>query len=174
MEEQKRRFDMQCKLTWLVLLGATIAIFAGSALATPSQGFTGTTLATGPLNSIDIASFFMNNDKLWFSMLKTKGKSDAYVLDNVWQPGGYTGWHTHPAWTLIIVKSGAITQYEADDPSCTPHVYTAGMVFVDPGGNHVHNVRNEGDVPAEVLAVRLVPSGQKGLIDAPAPGNCPF
>jgi len=165
---------MQLKATWLVLLGAVIATFAGSALATESQGFTGTTLATGPLDSVDVVNHFMNNDKLWFSFLKTKGKSDVYVLDNVWQPGGYTGWHTHPSWTLVIVKAGAITQYQADDPSCTPHVYTAGMVFVDRGGSHVHNVRNEGEVPAEVIAVRLIPTGQKGAIDEPDPGNCRF
>jgi quercetin dioxygenase-like cupin family protein len=165
---------MKRKVTWLVLLGVAFATFAGSALATQSQGFTGTTLATGPLDAVDVASYFMNNDKLWFSLLKTKGKSDTYVVDNVWQPGGYTGWHTHPAWTLVIVKAGAITQYQADDPSCTPHVYTAGMVFVDRGGSHVHNVRNEGDVPAEVIAFRLVPTGQKPAIDEPDPGNCPF
>jgi len=166
---------MQRTLMWRFLIGAAILATAGSALATPSSGFAGTTLAKGPLNATDVASFFIDgNQKIWFSLLKTKGISDAYVADNVWQPGGYTGWHTHPAWTLVIVTSGAITQYEADDPTCTPHVYTAGMTFIDRGGTHVHNVRNEGTVPAEVIAVRLVPTGQKPLIDEPAPGNCPF
>lgn len=166
---------MQKKLTWLVLVSAAILAFASNALATQSQGFTSKTLAKGSLDAVDVANFFMNDDdKLWFAKLKTKGTSDAYVLDNLWDIGGYTGWHTHPTWTLIIVISGAITQYQADDPNCTPHVFTAGMSFVDRGGTHVHNVRNEGNVPAEVLAVRLLPAGQKGSIDEPAPGNCPF
>ena len=77
---------------------------------------------------------------------KTKGNSDGYFLTNVWQPGGTTGWHTHPGHTLIIVTAGAVTHYDGDDPNCTPHVYTAGMTFVDLGGTHVHIVRNEGNV----------------------------
>ena len=49
-----------------------------------------------------------------------------YVQSNVWQPGGSTGWHTHPGHSLIIVTAGTVTAYEGDDPDCTPHVYTAG------------------------------------------------
>jgi hypothetical protein len=58
--------------------------------------------------------------------------------------GGTTGWHTHPGHSLIIVTAGAVTAYEGNDPSCKPTVYTVGMGFVDPGGGHVHNIRNEG------------------------------
>jgi Cupin domain len=115
-----------------------------------------------------------NASNVWMSKQMTKGLSDGAVLSNVWQPGGTTGWHTHPGHTLIFVTAGAVTQYQADDPSCTPHVYTAGMAFVDHGGEHVHIVRNEGAVAAQAIAIRLVPAGQPGRIDVPAPGNCPF
>jgi hypothetical protein len=57
------------------------------------------------------------------------------VQNNVWQPGGTTGWHTHPGHSLIIVTAGTVTAYEGNDPDCTPHVYTQGMGFVDPGGD---------------------------------------
>lgn len=166
---------MKRRLTGFVLLSSMILSSAGGALATPSSGFTSTTLAKGQIGSFDVSSYFISDKgKLWLSLQKTMGKSDSYVLSNVWQPGGSTGWHTHPAATLVIVTSGAITQYEADDPNCTPHVYTAGMAFLDRGGSHVHNVRNEGMVEAQVVAVRLVPTGRPGLIDAPDPGNCHF
>ena len=166
---------MRKRLKCLVLLSAAIVATAGSALATSSKGFTSTTLAQGTFAPIDVTSYFISDKgKLWLSWQKTKGKSDGYVLTNVWQPGGSTGWHTHLGHTLIIVTAGAVTQYEGDDPSCTPHVYTAGMTFVDRGGSHVHIVRNEGTVEAQVIAVRLIPAGQPGRIDAPAPGNCPF
>jgi len=108
------------------------------------------------------------------SLQKTKGSSDVYVQDNVWQPGGDTGWHTHLGHSLIIVKAGTITAYEGDDPECSPTVYTAGMGFVDPGGGHVHILRNEGTVAAETIAVQLIPAGQPRRIDAPDPGNCHF
>jgi len=166
---------MRKKLKSLVLLGAAIVASAGSALATPPQGFTSTTTAQGQFASFDVSNYFISDKgKLWLSSQKTKGKSDGYFLTNVWQPGGTTGWHTHPGHTLIIVTAGTITHYDGDDPNCTPHVYTAGMTFVDRGGTHVHIVRNEGGIEAQVIAFRLIPAGQPGRIDAPDPGNCPF
>ena len=166
---------MRKSLKYLVLLSAAIMATAGSTLATSSKGFTSTTLAQGTFAPIDVTSYFISDKgKLWLSWQKTKGKSDGYVLTNVWQPGGSTGWHTHLGHTLIIVTAGAVTQYEGDDPSCTPHVYTTGMTFVDRGGRHVHIVRNEGTVEAQVIALRLIPAGQPGRIDAADPGNCHF
>jgi hypothetical protein len=166
---------MRKKLGWLVLLGAAIVAAAGSALATPPEGFTSVPIAQGRFAAFDVSNYFVSDKgKLWLSWQKTKGKSDGYVLTNVWQPGGSTGWHTHLGHTLIIVTAGTVTHYEGDDPICTPHVYTAGMTFIDRGGSHVHIVRNEGDVEAQVVAVRLIPAGQPGRIDAPDPGNCHF
>src|SRR4051794_31976669 len=79
-----------------------------------------------------------------------------------------------PGPSLVTVKAGTITRYEGDDRSCTPEVLTAGQSFVDPGGDHVHILRNEGTVPAETIAVQIVASGAPRKIDMPAPGNCPF
>ena len=171
---------MRRKLTCAVLLSAGImatALFlARPVMATPPDGFTSTTIAQGQFAEIKALSQFRqpNPPHLWRSRQRTRGLSDGYVLNNTWQVGGTTGWHTHLGHTLIIVTAGTVTAYEGNDPSCTPHVYTAGMTFVDEGGDHVHIVRNEGDVEAQVIAVRLIPTGQPGRIDSPAPGNCPF
>jgi hypothetical protein len=171
---------MRRKLSCLGLLAAAMmvtALFhATPAMATPPSGFTSTTLAQGQFTEINAFNQFRqpNPPHLWRSRQRTRGLSDGYVLNNVWQPGGTTGWHTHLGHTLIIVTAGTVTAYEGNDPSCTPTVYTTGMTFVDEGGDHVHIVRNEGDVEAQVIAVRLIPTGQPGRIDAPAPGNCPF
>jgi hypothetical protein len=168
---------MRTKLM-LVLFSAAIAVtglyYAKPALATPGQGFTSTVLAQGQFGEINVFNQFIppSAKNIWLSLQKTKGVSDGSVLVNVWQPGGSTGWHTHLGHTLIFVTAGAVTQYEGDDPTCTPHVYTAGMSFVDAGGDHVHLVKNEGTVVAQVIAVRLIPAGQPGRIDAPDPGNC--
>jgi hypothetical protein len=67
-----------------------------------------------------------------------------------------------------------VTVYEGDDPDCKPSVYAKGMGFVDAGGTHVHNIRNEGDVDAQTVAVQLIPAGQTRRVDAAAPGTCPF
>ena len=176
---------MRRKLVWFVLSAGMMvtALFqATPAMATDPVGFSSTTIAKGQFGDIDAFSRFVQpvpapdwtKKEIWHSRQKTKGLSDGYVLNNVWQPGGSTGWHTHLSHTLIIVTAGAVTQYQADDPTCTGTVYTVGMTFVDHGGVHVHIVRNEGAVEAQVVAVRLIPAGQPGRIDAPDPGNCHF
>ena len=116
----------------------------------------------------------MHTPPHWQAKINTKGRSDLYVQSNVWAPGGTTGWHTHPGPSLIIVTAGAVTAYDGDDPTCTPHVYSQGMGFVDPGGTHVHVLRNEGNVEASTIAVQLVPTAAIRRIDAADPGNCPF
>jgi hypothetical protein len=98
----------------------------------------------------------------------------VYVESNVWQAGGSTGWHTHPGHSLIIVTEGTLTGYEGDDPDCKPHVYTQGMGFVDHGGDHVHILRNEGDVVAKTVAVQIITAAAVRRIDVADPGNCHF
>ena len=175
---------MRFKLMWGVVIGAMLATameFSGRLLATPGSGFAASTIAQGRFDDIDVASQVLREfgdttpkKDLWLSLQKTKGPSDLFVQNNLWVPGGYTGWHTHPGHSLIIVTEGAISAYDGDDPSCTPTVYTAGMGFVDAGGDHVHNLRNEGTVNARTVAVQLIPADAIRRIDAPAPGNCPF
>jgi hypothetical protein len=147
--------------------------WAGIAQATPPSGFVGTTLAVGRFDEIDARNMVLPPN-FWQAKLRTQGQSDLYVQSNVWQPGGTTGWHTHPGHSLITVTAGTVTAYEGDDPSCTPHVYTQGMGFVDDGGDHVHVIRNEGAVEARTITVQLIPAAAIRRIDAPAPGNCAF
>ena len=140
---------MRRKLTWVGLFSAVIMItaffFAVHVSATPAVGFVGTTLALGRFGEIDVFNHFIlpnvpqaghegherHKNNIWLSSQKTKGLSDVYVQNNVWQPGGSTGWHTHPGHSLIIVTAGTITAYEGDDLECKPTVYTQGMGFVD-------------------------------------------
>lgn len=180
---------MKKKMTGVVLFVVAIAITAlyhtKKAQATPASNFVGTTIALGHFGNIDVSNRYVlptvtktddNEKNVWLSRQKTKGDSDLYVQSNVWQPGGSTGWHTHLGHSLIIVTAGTITAYMGDDPTCTPTVYTQGMGFVDPGGNHVHILRNEStDVVASTMAIQLIPAGAPRRVDIPtAPGNCPF
>jgi len=156
--------------TFLAALVIVTVGTTGIALATTGVGISTTQIVMGHFDSIRLKA----DDGSFKVKLDTKGESDVYVVSNVIQPGGNTGWHTHPGPSLITVKSGTITAYEGDDPTCTPTVYTAGQGFVDPGGEHVHILRNEGTVPAETIAVQIVARGAARRIDMPAPGNCPF
>ncbi len=155
-------------------LAACVA-YAGTVLATPSSGFSGTTLAKATYG--DIFSQVHTIPAAWDELISTRGASDLYVQQNTWQPGGSTGWHTHPGPSFVIVTQGTVTVYDGNDATCTPHVYTAGTAnnsFMDPGDGHVHLVRNETSAVAQTIAVQLVPSGAARRQDAPDPGNCPF
>jgi cupin domain len=190
---------MRRKMMGVTLLGAAIAITGlyqeNDVLATPSSGFSSSTLALGKFGSIEAFNEAILEDpstgkkSLWLSSQKTKGTSDVYVQSNVWKSMSdngnvvaSSGWHTHPGHSLIIVTMGTVTVYEGDDRACTPHVYTAGMGFVDPGGDHVHNIRNESQVEqARTVVVQLIPARLDGSSsagdrrkDAEDPGNCPF
>jgi quercetin dioxygenase-like cupin family protein len=109
----------------------------------------------------------------WKAQLKTHGRSDVYVVDNKFPPGASTGWHSHAGPSLILVVAGTVTNYRGDDPRCRPQVYGAGAGFVDPGGGHLHMLRNESGAPAETIAVQLLPQGADRRIAAEAPPNCP-
>jgi len=100
------------------------------------------------------------------------GPSDVHVTTNTVGPGGYSGWHTHPGPSFVVVKSGTATVYDGDDPTCTPRVIEQGGWFTDPGGGHVHLVRNETPVNLVLAAFQIVPTGAQRRIDAPSPGFC--
>ena len=179
-EEKMRR-----KLMWSLVVGAVIvtaAEYVENLHATPAFGFSGTTISVGRLQEFDVMHQALTGSpgeshlgkNVWLSLQKTKGPSDLYVQSNVWAPGGTTGWHSHPGHSLITVTAGAVTNYDADDPTCTPTVYTAGMAFVDHGGDHAHVIRNEGFVEARTTAVQLIPAGATRRIDADANPACPF
>jgi hypothetical protein len=190
---------MRRRITGLVLFGAAIAVtvlsYSRHVGATAQSGVSTLITAKSTLAPFEVFNHAIvpnpkgdgDNDRddkmLWLSMQATRGSSDFYIVNNTWAPVdtttnpakvATTGWHSHPGHSLIVVTAGTLTDYESDDPECKPHVYTAGMSFVDSGGNHTHVIRNEGTIPASDIAVQLVPAGAARKIDAPiAPPNCP-
>ena len=95
-----------------------------------------------------------------------------HVLENRLAPGATFGWHSHPGPSLVVVKTGALWVYKADEPGCEPEIVHAGHGFVD-GGSDMHMVRNEGSVETVVYVVSIVPTGAARRIDQPAPAGCP-
>jgi hypothetical protein len=170
-------------LLWVLLLAvAGAALYAGNAQATPASGFVGVTTAKATYGAF-FSHVQTNNPQFWNEVIKTVGATDVYVQQNIWDPSTCagcipsTGWHTHPGPSFVIVTQGSITAYDGDDPACTPHVYTAGTpdnAFIDPGGGHVHIIRDESGAVAKTIAVQFIPAGATRRQDAPDPGNCPF
>jgi Cupin domain len=155
----------------IIIIGlAAFGLMAGVAVATMGAGVTSTPLVRGTVAE----PFKVETDGL--VELKTKGPIDVVDQTLTIQPGGHTGWHSHPGPALAVIKSGTLTLYDGDDANCAPHAYNAGQAFVDRGGGHVHIARNESTTtPVEVSVTYLTPVGAGPRTDVtPAPGNCTF
>jgi len=96
-----------------VLLGGLVT---GVALATPGSHATSTLLSAGTFTSNAHANQSAN--------------ADAQIVDVAFDPGGYTGWHSHPGVEVGTVKSGAVTLKRVRDGECRINTYTAGQAFV--------------------------------------------
>jgi quercetin dioxygenase-like cupin family protein len=109
--------------------------------------------------------------------VRAKGSASKIMTIRVtFQPGGYSGWHSHPGITIVSVVAGTITSYESDDPTCSPHFIPAGTAVVEKhDSSHTRFIRNEDTVPLVFLATHIVPPSATGTrIDEPDPGTCPF
>ena len=162
------------QLAILLIVAAVSTVLAGAALATPSSG-----VLMAPVFAR--ASFADPTDVKF----KIKGQSQEVIQVNnaqetviqqiVIAPGGSTGWHSHPGPVVVLIKSGQMSFYSSEDPTCTVRTYSAGEAFIDSGQGHVHIARNEGSVNLELWATYFdVPPGGAFRIDAPNPGNCSF
>lgn len=161
-----------------VLFSAAIVLVIGmfefSAKGTPRSGITFTPIGRATLPEFNVKRKVKALD--WEMELEADQPVDVATQIVTFQPGGYSGWHTHPGPVLFTVRTGTLTVYEGNDPTCSPHVFTAGTGVVEAATNdHIHMVRNETGSVAEAVVTYIVPVGADPLrTDLPNPGNCPF
>ncbi|HEY0869710.1 MAG TPA: cupin domain-containing protein [Acidothermaceae bacterium] len=149
-----------------------VAVASSPVQATPSTAAT-TVLAHAPVEPLHaVAVNTTISGQPWAALVRTYGVTDGYVVENDFQPGQASGWHSHPGPSLVFVVAGSITNYTSDQPHCKGVTYAAGTTFVDAGGTDVHELVNAGTIPAETIAVQLIPQGQPRRIDEPEPSNC--
>lgn len=156
-----------------ILTGAVVAaaISAGAVWATTGSGTTSTLIGRATFAE----AFHVKRAAAdgWDVKVKATPALDVAVQRIVFQPGGQSGWHSHPGPVFISVVEGTMTFYESDDPDCAPTVRHAGEGFLDVG-DHAHIARNETSDPATNVVTYLAPPGAALRIDEPNPGNCPF
>jgi hypothetical protein len=175
------------KPNWLLtpVLGlAGVAVYGGIALATPPSGVTNPpwspvigNFAGGIDATVKTDTDPGNATSFWQLRISAKGSTDVHILENIIAPGGTFGWHSHPGPSLVIVKSGTLSVYQA--PDCTAEDFGPGSpngsTFVDQG-HDLHMVRNSSTtVTADVYVVSFVPAGVNRRIDEPNPNTsiCP-
>jgi quercetin dioxygenase-like cupin family protein len=155
---------MKRKLTQTMIAVALVALaFAGVAVfkarATPPSGLTNVPLARGT--------------NLSDGTIPLQVGTDVVMTQITVEPGGSSGWHSHPGGAIIIVKQGSLTVYRSVGSQCETNTYGAGQAFIE-RPREVDQVFNTGTVPY-VLFVTFprVPQGDSARIDAPDPGTCP-
>jgi cupin domain len=149
---------------------AILAFAVNVTFASPPSGVTPTLLARGTFDSFKVMSY---PDGGGLFKAEAKQPIDMVVRRHDYAPGSSTGWHAHPYPVFITVISGQVTFYEADDPSCSPHVVSAGQGYVDSGEGHIG--RNETGQPAVDISVIMAPVGAAFRQELPAPGPfCSF
>jgi len=149
-------------VTGLCLAAGILA--AGPARAMPPAGVTTKILGSGTTR----AGFTIHVDGI---KVESKDAADFTVARLTFAPGGTTGWHVHPGPVLVIVKTGSVTKYSAQD--ATAHTYTTGHAFVENGPADENMIRNDGSVPAETIVTFITPPGAPIRGDAPPPGYNP-
>jgi quercetin dioxygenase-like cupin family protein len=147
---------------WLLLLQVSVvgaAVYGGIGLATPPSGLVNVLLARGTDASDGTLPIQMG--------------TDVVMAQITVDPGGSSGWHSHPGGAIIVVKQGTPTVYRAIGSQCQSTTYGAGDAFIERPGE-VDDVLNAGTAPY-VLYVTFprVPPGGSARIDEPDPGTCP-
>ena len=141
------------------LVGLVTMLTVTPSEATPSVGLTNINLARGTDTS--------------HGTIPLRFGTDIAMSQITVNPGGSSGWHSHPGGAIIIVKEGTLTTYRSAGHKCKATTYTAGQAFIERPGE-VDQVLNTGSVPY-VLYVTFprVPPGGATRTDEPDPGTCP-
>ena len=141
----------------LASLVAVLAVAPGA--ATPPSGLVNVPLARGTNAS--------------HGNLPLQVGTDVAMAQITVDPGGSSGWHSHPGGALIVVQTGTLTVYRSVGGQCQPTTYRTGQAFIERPGE-VDDVLNTGTVPY-VLFVTFprVPQGVSARTDEPDPGTCP-
>lgn len=160
-----------------IVFGFALIAFVTAALAwgTPGSGSTSTLVGRGTFQeAFKVKRKAASGSGEWEVEVEAKPSLDIATQVIDFLPGAHSGWHSHPGPVFILVKTGTMTFYSSDDPTCSPAVRHAGEGFLDVG-DHAHIARNEdATIAAQNVVTYFAPPGAALRIDQPNPGNCPF
>ena len=146
-------------LVGVALAGVVLAFSVAPGGATPPSGLTQVVLARGN----DVSN----------GTIPLQFGTDIVMVQLTVEPGGSSGWHSHPGGAIIVVKQGSITVHKAVGSQCQIETYSAGQAFLERPGE-VDQVTNNGTIPYILLVTfPRVPEGGSPRIDQPDPGTCP-
>lgn len=141
------------------VVGALVALNAVPGAATQGSNFSSAMLARG-------------NDQSPGTLPLQQG-TDIVFAQSTAQPGGFSGWHSHPGGAVVVVKQGEITIYTSTGSECNATTYHAGDAFIERAGEIVDAVNTGTTVTVIYVMYPRVAQGTPQRIDLPDPGTCP-
>jgi len=152
------------------LLAAIVGVAVVGTFAAVALGSIGTSTITPLVGKADLNEIVqLNSDRIKF---QTKGPTDVRVQTITFEPGSYSGWHHHPGFVLVAVKSGEVTNVDAQ---CNATTYGPnspnGSAFVE-YGDEPGEVRNTSSAPATIYATYVAPDANPAVFrieDDPPP-----
>ena len=158
-------------ITGLVAFGA-LALY-GMALAdhgSPLHGLFNSRGTIGPFKIHDHGSHEHHGARL---KLKSGEPIDVAIVGAKLDPAGATGWHTHPAESIVTVQPAGptlkmVTQHRG---RCVEQEFKAGEAFVHPARPH-NFVNTDPSNPLTFGVAYFVPVGATLLTPATAPKAC--
>ena len=161
---------------WAGAVSVTGVVLTGAVLATPGANVLGTIMARAAFTDpVGIMFQLKDQHARGTNVIQVRDAQDTVIQQISFQPGGHTGWHSHPGPALVLVTQGELTLHSSEDRTCAGITYSAGQAFVDPGQGHVH-IGRASQTQSTVLWVTYfdVPPGSGVRVDAPDPGPCVF
>jgi quercetin dioxygenase-like cupin family protein len=142
-----------------VVTAVTVTVTAAPSWATLPSGLTNIPLARGTDTS--------------HGTIPLQFGTDVAMAQITVDPGGSSGWHSHPGGAIVVVKQGSLIVHQPVGGQCQTATYSAGQAFIERPGE-VDDVTNAGPVPY-VLFVTFprVPQADSARTDQPDPGTCP-
>jgi quercetin dioxygenase-like cupin family protein len=135
---------------WIALVGSALGLaFGATPLGAQQPPLTREELAFG---QVDFAE-------------AVQGPADVRVMRVTLPPGGAAGWHTHPGPATVVVVGGELVDYSA--AGCRT-VLPAGSAVLE-AADTIHDGRNEGSEPVELLVTYVLPAGQPPAVPASQP-----
>jgi quercetin dioxygenase-like cupin family protein len=143
-----------------VLAIVAVAAVSSAVFATSPIGQTASNLVAGTLTSISV----INTDRIKF---QTKGDVDVAMFTVTYAGGGTSGWHTHPGFLLVTVKTGTVLRQIG---CAAPTPYTEGATFVESDEQPAGRVSNASASTDAVLQVtQVVPHLSLRRVEASEP-----
>jgi len=150
-----------------------ISIVAGLAVVAGTIAGATQSAAIPLFNSRGTIERFEIRDHSMHFKMKAKRPIDVAVVGARLDPGGETGWHMHPAKSLVTVQPGSpnLRMIYVDDGECVTEIFQAGKGFVHPAGPH-NFVNTSTTAPLTFGVAYFVPVGATILTNIPAPPEC--